>query len=188
LDSHIAQVAGSDERDAGSPGLVQLLYPELRALAAALLQGAAGWHTLQPTGLVHELYLRLAGRGTPEFNDQDHFMAVAARAMRQILADHARRAKARKRGGGLVRVSLDDAPAARPCGDLDLGELDSALSRLSLLHDRQARVVELRFFCGLSQVEIARCLGVSVETVKRDWRMARAWLMGELAGQEVHDS
>lgn len=174
----------SDNREgASAPAeLVSQLYPQLRALASAILQGAAARHTLQPTGLVHELYLRLAGREVPGFRDQAHFMAVAARAMRQILADYARRARAHKRGGHRIRVPLDENMEVPTEGEFDLVALDSALTRLSRLNDRQARIVELRFLAGLPMEHIARELDVSVETVKRDWRVARAWLMTELAG------
>jgi RNA polymerase sigma factor (TIGR02999 family) len=157
------------------------VYDELRRLAAAHLRREAPGQTLQPTALVHEVYLRLAGAGTP-WRDERHFVGIAARSMRQILVDRARARGARKRWGGLRRVSLhDDLPlAADP--DRLLPALDEALTRLEQLDAEQARIVELRFFAGLSVEEAADALGISPATLKRRWALARAWLFRELAG------
>lgn len=171
--------------DAAEPvDLTSLLYEELRSVASVLLRNQVDRHTLQPTALVHELYLRFSSRGPRQWHNQAHFMAVAARAMRQILADYARRASAQKRGGGRARATLKDLADAPSTDEIDLIALDLALTRLSELHDRQASVVELRFLVGLSADEVAHVLGISKETVKRDWRMAQAWLMNEMSEQE----
>jgi RNA polymerase sigma factor (TIGR02999 family) len=136
---------------------------------------------LQPTALVHEAYVKLVGHTPPEWNNRTHFLAVAARAMRQILADHARRKRADKRGGGNVRVTLDASitpPAER---DKDLIALDDALTRLLEVDVRKHRVVELRFFGGLTMDEIADVVGISKTTIESDWRTARAWLKAKLS-------
>lgn len=160
-----------------------LVYDELRRLAASALRHERADHTLQPTALVHEAFLRLADEPTARWQNRGHFLAVAARAMRRILVDHARRYNAQKRGSGAVRLSLDDAghAAAVPTETLDLVVLDDALGRLAALDARQARIVELRFFGGLSVEETADIVGASARTVKRDWQMARAWLKREMA-------
>ncbi len=163
--------------------LVPLVYDELRRLAGALMRGERPGQTLQPTALVNEAYLRLAGAGAP-WTDRPHFLRIAARSMRQILVDHARARGAHKRWGGLQRASLTDAQAiaAGPEGDAFLAALDEALSRLEAIDPEQSRLVELRFFAGLSIEDAADVLGVSPATLKRRWALARAWLHRELAG------
>lgn len=166
---------GSEER------LFALIYGELRRMAAARMQAERADHTLSPTALVHEAYLRLAG-AEEQFEDRSHFLAVAARAMRRILVDHARGRRAAKRGGGEGAAHVDslDAPAAS--SDEELLLLNEALERLAELSPRQGRVVELRYFAGLTEDEVASALGVTRRTVNRDWSMARAWLHRELRG------
>lgn len=165
--------------DSAAQELLPLVYAELRRLAGAYFERQAPSHTLQPTALVHEAYMRLVVDRDSGWNGRDHFFAVAAMAMRQILVDHARRRKADKRGGDWERVTLDAAVA--PAGtELDLVDLDAALARLAEHDPRQARVVTLRFFGGLSNEGVAEVLGISRATVANDWRFARAWLAGEL--------
>lgn len=158
--------------------LVSALYDQLHAMAAAVMRSERPDHTLSATALVHEAYLRLPDPGKVEWQDRGHFMAVACRVMRRVLVDHARRRAAAKRGG--ERVTLRDDLAALPDRTLEILSLDEALSRLEVLDERRARVVEMRFFSGLETDEIGRVLGVSEATVKRDWRFARAWLLAEL--------
>jgi RNA polymerase sigma factor (TIGR02999 family) len=159
--------------------LVPQVYSELRALAASYLRGQRRDHTLQPTALVHEAFLRLVRADASAWQDRAHFFAVAATAMRQILTDHARRRQAAKRGGAeQVRVTLSGVAA----GDspIDLIALNDILTKLAALDERQARIVELRFFGGLTEEEVASALGVSLRTVQKDWRSAKAWLLTEL--------
>jgi RNA polymerase sigma-70 factor (ECF subfamily) len=152
------------------------VYGELRALAASYFRGRDS--TLQPTALVHEAFLRLVKPGA-EIKDRGHFFAVAATAMRQILTDRARRRRAQKRGGpDRERVTLSGIPAFE--SPIDLVVLDDLLGRLAALDERQARLVELRFFAGLTEDEAAEALGVSLRTVQKDWRKARAWLLAEM--------
>jgi RNA polymerase sigma factor (TIGR02999 family) len=161
--------------------LLPLVYDEMHELAHQWLRRNRRDHTLQPTALVHEVYLRLVGAQSVAWQNRAHFMAVAAKAMRQILIDHARRRQAAKRGGGeWRRVSLADADEKSPLPDADLIALDEALDRLAELNERQARIVELRYLAGLSVKETAHVMDVSMRTVKSDWRMARAWLSREL--------
>jgi RNA polymerase sigma factor (TIGR02999 family) len=155
------------------------VYAELRRVAAAYLRRERPGQTLQPTALVNEAYVRLAGQH-PRFQNRAHFCAIAANAMRQILVERARARNAQKRGGGAVRVTLEDQMAISPESALDLATLDEALTRLATLDPRQARIVELRFFGGLSVEETADALGISPATVKRHWAVARAWLAREL--------
>jgi RNA polymerase sigma factor (TIGR02999 family) len=159
--------------------LFERLYNELRRLAERYLDGERKGHTLQPTALVHEAYLRLAA-ASAEWAEPARFRALAAHVMRNVLVDHAAARKAEKRGGGCRVVSLDsDAPSA-PTDELDVQALDEAIKRLMALDERKARVVELRFFGGLTAEESARELNVSISTVEADWRMAKAWLRSEL--------
>jgi RNA polymerase sigma factor (TIGR02999 family) len=161
--------------------LFPLVYDELRRIAGAYFRGQPAGHTLQPTALVHEAYLRLVRQADASFRDRAHFLAVAARAMKQILIDRARRAGAGIHGGGRRRVALDDAiPSAEPSDTPDILTLDSVLARLAALDRRKARVVEMRIFGGMSIEEVAEALDVSRTTVSNDWRMARAWLAQEL--------
>jgi len=166
--------------------LLPRVYDELRALADAYMRRERAGHTLQPTALVHEAFLRLLRLPPGSVQNRIHFFALAAQAMRRILADHARRHRAAKRGGGAVRVPLElvegGAPATPAGDDVAADDLDAALDDLAKLDERQARVVELRFFGGLSIEETAEVLAVSPATVKRDWLVARAWLHRELRG------
>lgn len=159
-----------------------LMYGELRRVAARQLRGERGSHTLLPTALVHEAYVRLSAASGLELVDRAHFLAVAARAMRQVLVDYARHRCALKRGGDLARTTLDGKEIAAPGRDDDLQmlALDEALDRLGALDRRAQAIVEHRFFAGLSEEETAALLGVSARTVRREWVKARAWLHKEL--------
>jgi RNA polymerase sigma factor (TIGR02999 family) len=157
------------------------LYDELRALAERVLRSERPDHTLQPTSLVHEAYLRLAKQDQVRWKSRSHFMAMAATMIRRILIDHARGRAALVRGGGRERVTLDDSDGLATEGDLDLDALDEALRKLAAFDERRSRVVELRFFGGLTNEEIGEVLGVSKWTVVDDWRLARAWLRRELS-------
>lgn len=168
--------------------LFPLVYQELRLRAAGYLRDERGSHTLQPTALAHEAYLRLAGRRDHPWQSRAHFMAVAARAMRAILVDHARRRNAQKRGGGQSPIGSDTLVELVGGSALAFDDLDHALNDLARMSERQARVVELRYFGGLSIEETGEVLGVSPMTVKRDWAIARAWLYRELSGFEPGDS
>jgi RNA polymerase sigma factor (TIGR02999 family) len=166
--------AGGDLR--ARDELVPLVYHELRARASGYLRHERPDHTLQATALVHEAFLRLAGRDRVAWQNRGHFYAVAAQMMRRILVDHAREHRAAKRPGAARRVDLDDQiPAPDPPG-LDILMLDQALGELSALDARQGRIVELRYFGGLSEQEVADTLSVSRATVTREWKRARAWL------------
>ena len=166
-------------RDAWSD-LFPMVYEELRAIARSRMP-ASGERTLGTTALVHEAYLKLFDHTRLTVNDRKHFFALAARAMRQILIDHARRRGTAKRGGDLRRIDLDDATIAVDDRAGELLALDQALKRLAALDERMGQVVELRFFGGLSVEETAEVLGVDPRTVKRDWRKARAVLHQELS-------
>jgi RNA polymerase sigma factor (TIGR02999 family) len=159
---------------------VGLLHDELRRIARSQMRRQAGDHTLQPTALVHEAYLRLFGRVGPHFRDRGHFMAAASRAMRTALVDAARRRRAAKRGAGAVRVTLQDTPDPSSPGH-DLVDLHDALSRLERIDPAWSQVVELRYFGGLTVAETAALIGVSEPTVHRTWDRARTWLFRELS-------
>ncbi|MCM3871147.1 MAG: sigma-70 family RNA polymerase sigma factor [Pyrinomonadaceae bacterium] len=162
--------------------LMPLVYHELRKLAAGYLKNERRDHTLQPTALIHEAYLRMVEREIPEWQNRAHFFGVAARLMRQILVDHARTIKASKRGGEQQKLSLEDAPPIFTHDDVgSLLILDDALRKLAAFDERKARVVEMRAFGGMSVEDTALALGVSAPTVKRDMRLAQAWLQRELA-------
>jgi RNA polymerase sigma factor (TIGR02999 family) len=171
--------ARQGDRDAGEQ-VYGLMYGELRQLAARLLFREQAGHTLPPTALVHEAYLKLMGDAAPELSNRAHLMGVAARAMRQVLVEHARRRLAAKRGGGEVAVTLIDEIAPAELPSEQLVALDEALSRLEALSPRLKQVVECRFFAGLTEEETAQVLGVTARTVQRDWARARAWLYQEL--------
>jgi RNA polymerase sigma factor (TIGR02999 family) len=160
--------------------LMPVVYQELRDLAKHYLRKESPNHTLQSTALVHEAYVRLAGQKTPDWQGRTHFYGVAARLMRQILVDHARRRDAVKRGGDAVTLSLDERLVGGGPQNLDILALDEALSRLAELSPQQSEIVELRFFSGLSIEETSEVLGVSSGTVKRGWTTARAWLFREM--------
>lgn len=170
-------------------GLLPLVYDELRALAQHYLERERSDHTLQATALVHEAYLKLVDQHNARWQDRRHFFAVAAQAIRRILVDHARTKGRHKRGGGLAQRPLHDAAAEIASESrIDLVALDEALIALAKLNERQARIVELRFFGGLSIDEIGEVLGVSARTVDGDWSMARAWLHRFLTRQESAES
>lgn len=166
-------------KDGETPADFDGSYAKLRRIAGSYLKQHADSSTLQATALVHEVYLKLAkGR---QFADQDHFVSTAVTAMRQILVDHARARRRTKRGGEFSRVTMSALDLAAPGSEVDVLVLNDALDRLAVWDARQARIVELRFFIGLSVEETAELLAISEKTVKRDWAMARAWLQKELA-------
>ncbi|HEX6307485.1 MAG TPA: sigma-70 family RNA polymerase sigma factor [Longimicrobiales bacterium] len=164
--------------------LVPLIYEDLRAIAHRQLAREHGGHTLQTTALVHEAYLKLVDHTRVTGRGRAYFFAAAGRAMRQVLVDHARRRATQKRGGGAEVVSLDESRVAVDDFAAELLDLDRALDQLARLNPRHARVVECRFFGGLSVEETAEALDVSTRTVKSDWALARAWLYDALAGRE----
>lgn len=153
-----------------------LVYEELRRIADRNFGDQPAGHTLQPTALVHEAYLKLADRDDAPWRDRTHFLATAATAMRHILVDHARAKGSGKRGGGRKRITLDERLRASPESSVDILSLDEALRELAEIDERKSRVIELRFFAGLSIEETAEALDVSVATVNTDWRFARAWI------------
>jgi RNA polymerase sigma factor (TIGR02999 family) len=172
--------------EAGERALL-LVYQELKRQAARYLRRERGDHTLRPTALVHEAYLRLVGQPGVAWQNRSQFFGVAAQMMRRVLVDHARARARGKRAGGWRRVSLEEAGGtANPAAarDVDLLALDAALGELAQLDPERARLVELRFFAGLSIDEAARLLGVSPSTVTRDWRMAKAWLFRRIQGEK----
>jgi len=172
--------AEGDDRDAVD-ALVDHVYATLRRMAGRQMGSERVDHTLSPTALVHEAYLKLVDQHQLDWRDRAHFYAVAARIMRRVLIDHARRKLAGKRGGDQVRVTFSDEVGVVVAGPGSLIELDGALDRLEELSPRQRQVVELRFFGGMTHEEVAAVLGVSVPTVRRDWRLAQAWLQRELS-------
>lgn len=171
--------AGGDE--SALDRLIPLVDSELRRLAHHYIRGERTGHTLQTTALVNEAYLRLVDSSRVQWQNRAHFFAVSAQLMRRILVDYARARRSQKRGGGLEQVSLDGAPPIACEREPDLVALDEALSALAAIDDRKSRVVELRFFGGLSVEETAEVLQVSPETVMRDWRLAKSWLLRELS-------
>ena len=158
------------------------VYAEMRALAARYLRQERKSHTLQPTALVHEAYLKLAGHTRADWQGRAHFLAAAAHAMREILVDHARRHKAAKRGGNRHRIALDIELMAESSPDVDLLALEDAVANLTKLDPHQAKMIELRFFGGLSVADVAKVMGISKRSVEREWTMVRAWLRRELGG------
>jgi RNA polymerase sigma factor (TIGR02999 family) len=178
--------ASSGDQDALS-ALFSIVYDELRQVAAAALRRERPEHTLQPTALVHETFLRLADDSAIWWENRSHFLAIASKVMRRILVEHARGRNAQKRGSGEVKRSLHEIDVPMPSVpiDLDLVMLDEALARLAQLDARQARIVELRFFGGLTVEETAAVIGSSPRTVKRDWQVARAWLRREMSRLET---
>ena len=167
---------------AAADRLLPLVYEELRELAARWMRRERRDHTLQPTALVHEAYLRLIDQSRVGWRDRVHFFAVAAAMIRRILVDHARSHATAKRGGGRRRIGLEDEAIAAGGPDLDLLALDDALDALGELNERQRKVVEMRYFSGLTIEETAEALGVSPTKAKAEWRMARAWLRRRLEG------
>lgn len=164
--------------------LVPIVYEELRRQAARYLRRERPGHTLQTTALIHEAYIRLIDQKNVHWQNRAHFYAIAARLMRRILVDHARSRRAAKRGGSDIKLPLEDAMIASEGREVDLVALDEALERLAAIDPQQSRVVELRFFSGMSVEETAEVLGVSTRTVKRDWNVAKAWLRREIGEGE----
>lgn len=164
--------------------LLPLVYEELRRLAASRMAQEAAGHTLQPTALVHEAWLRLVGDAPPNFANRAHFFAAAAEAMRRILIDRARRKRAARHGGGQQRVELENVELPFPGDDDQLLALDAALDQLAVAHPSEAEVVKLRYFVGLTHEEVADALGISVRTAKHYWAHARAWLFHEITRAE----
>jgi len=173
-------ISGNEDSMRDADQLAPLVYDELRRIAAHYIRGERPGQTLQATALVHEAYLRLASAGAP-WHDQRHFVGIAARAMRQILVERARASGAQKRWAALDRVTLTDALAIAAPDEAMLPALDDALARLEAIDAQQARLVELRYFAGLSIEEAADALNLSPATVKRRWALARAWLFRELS-------
>lgn len=166
----------SDGQESAPARLMPLVYRELRKLAAGYLQDERAEHTLQPTALVHEAYLRLVDWSNVTWQNRAHFFALAAQVMRHILVDYAREKQAQKRGGGWTRLALEDAVSFPQQREVDLVALDDALKELAQLDPMQSRIVELRFFGGLTIEETAEALRTSPATVKREWTLAKAWL------------
>jgi RNA polymerase sigma factor (TIGR02999 family) len=162
--------------------LFPLVYDELRRVADRQLRGERAGHTLQPTALVHEAYLRLIEQHSVDWRNRAHFFGLAAEMMRRILVNYALKRQAAKRGGHVTRLALDDAVSFAEQREVDLVLLDEALRRLAVIDPQQSRIVELRFFGGLTIEEVAEALGISDSTVKREWRVARAWLYQQISG------
>lgn len=177
--------AGEGDSAVVSERLYGAVYEELRVLAQRLMRGERVSHTLQPTALVHEAYLKLVDGARSGWDSRAHFFGTAARAMRQVLVDHARKHRASKRGGELQRVTLDEALAGPGQLDFEILALNEALEKLARHDERMARVIELRIFAGMSAKETAHILGVSKRTVDEDWRMARMWLARELTAGDT---
>lgn len=173
----------SGER-AALDSLMPLVYDELRKLASHYLRRERPGHTLQCTELVHEAFMRLVGQDPPQWQSRAHFYGVAARLMRQILVDHARKHGAAKRGGDAIKISLDKEVADKDSSGLDILALDSCLNRLAQLNPQHSQIVELRFFSGLSIEDTSEILGISPASVKRNWVTARAWLFREMNRSE----
>jgi RNA polymerase sigma-70 factor, ECF subfamily len=180
--TQILQNVSVGDQDA-SAKLMPLVYDELRRLASRYLKRERQDHTLQPTALVHEAYLRLIDQTRVEWQNRAHFFGVAAEMMRRILVDYAKSHKAEKRGGLVEKLSLDGAISLTKDIDVDIIALDDALSDLSTLDPRQSRIVELRFFGGLTLEESAEIMGISRATVEREWIMAKAWLFSQISKQ-----
>ena len=168
--------------DSASERLFPLVYDQLRRQARKHLNRERADHTLQPTALVHEAYLKLVDQTAPTIENRAHFFAFASRVMRQILVDHAREHKAEKRGGAAQRLSLADIDLLPHQGAADMLELDQAMRKLEAIDQRKCRVVDMRFFGGLKESEIADVLGVTEKTVRRDWQFAKLWLYREMSG------
>lgn len=177
--------ASATGRPEDTDRLMSAIYDDLKRLAANQLKQERPEHTLHPTALVHEAYLRLVNQRTAEWNDRLHFFSIAARIIRRILIDHARERQALKRGGGRRAISIEPDEVASPERNLDLVALDEALEELATLSERQAQIVELRFFGGLTIPEIAEALSIGSRSVDREWQAARAWLFHRLSELEV---
>ncbi|MFN7922339.1 MAG: sigma-70 family RNA polymerase sigma factor [Bryobacteraceae bacterium] len=172
------QVRGGDR--ASADRLLEAVYSDLRGLARHYMSAERAGHTLQPTALVHEAYLKIFAGAPVDWKCRAHFFAVAASQMRRVLVDHGREFRADKRGHGL-KISLEDALHASPLAECEIGEVDQMLERLQRVDAEAARVVELKFFSGLADREVAEVLGVSHSTVRRHWEFARAWLVRHMA-------
>ncbi len=177
--------AWSDGDQTALDGLAPIVYDELRRLAHRYMEGEPDGHTLQTTGLVNEVYLRLVGYNRMQWQDRGHFFAVSAQVMRRILVDHARRHNV-KRGAGVQHVDLEEAAVVAGDRTADLVALDDAMNALARLDPRKVRIIEMRFFGGLSAEETAEVLNVSPATVRRDWSIAKLWLYRELRGGANH--
>lgn len=176
----------------GDPGalekLIPLVQPELQRLAHHYMSRERPGHTLQTTALLDDAYLQLAGNTHPEWQNRAHFFGAAAQLMRRIMVDHARQRQALKRGGGMIRVALEEAASVTQTRADELLALDEALEKLAVFDQRKARVVELRYFGGLTMEEIAEVLKIHVNTATRDWTAARAWLLAALSGEKMDAS
>ena len=179
--TQVLQAASAGDPQAGAE-LLPLVYDELRRLAAHRLAGERNQHTLQPTALVHEAWLKISSRDAPHWNGRQHFFAAAAEAMRRILVDRARRRHAAKRGAGEVCLDADDLDIPAPAPDDQLLAVNDALSKFATLDARKAELVKLRYFVGLTFEESAEVLGIAVPTAKQWWAYARAWLTVEMRG------
>lgn len=168
--------------------LMAAVYQELRRRAAGQLRRERPGHTLQPTALVHEAYVRLVDQRRVAWRNRGQFFGVACQMMRRILVDRARARRMAKRSGQWVRVTLDEKARATPPVDADVLDLDAALTRLATFDPRKSQLAELRFFGGLSLEEAGEALGISIATAERDWQAARAWLLKELRGEQRHDT
>jgi RNA polymerase sigma factor (TIGR02999 family) len=177
----------SQGNEAALEQLTPLVYSDLHQRARSYLRHERPDHTLQPTALIHEAYLRLVNECPPEWNGRAHFFAVASRVMRQILVDHARRHHAGKRGGGAAKVSLDEALTPAQSESADLMALDEALSKLAVFDERKCKIVEMRYFGGCSVEETAQALGIAGITVMREMRLAEAWLRRSMRGEDPAD-
>ena len=166
--------------------LIPVVYDELRRVAGRHMAGERASHTLQTTALIHEVYVRLVDLDSASIRNRAHFLAICARLMRNVLVDFARSRKYDKRGGGAVHVELDEALHVSAMSDPDLVAVDEALERLAAIDARKSQVVEFRFFGGLSVAETAEALDISPETVMRDWKFAKAWLLRELSPDQAH--
>lgn len=178
---HAASSGSREDLDA----LMAAIYHDMRRLAMSHMGGERRNHTLQPTALVHEAYVKLIDQRSTDWKDRLHFFAVASRIIRRILIDHARARDADKRGGGATRIVVGDRDVAAPERDIDLIALDEALVELARLDEQQARIVELRFFGGCTVEEIAEVLKIGKRTVDRDWQIARAWLFDRLSDHDA---
>jgi RNA polymerase sigma-70 factor, ECF subfamily len=175
----LLHAAASGDR-ADLDALMAAIYQDMRRLAMSHMNGEQSDHTLQATALVHEAYVKLINQRNTDWNDRLHFFAVASQIIRRILIDHARSKMADKRGGGITRVSVADHDVEAPSRDVDVLALDEALRELAVLDERQARIVELRYFGGCTVEEVSELLKIGKRTVDREWRMAKAWLLDRL--------
>jgi RNA polymerase sigma-70 factor (ECF subfamily) len=181
VSSVLAEIAAGE--DDATERLMPLVYDQMRQIAQRLLRHESPGHTLQPTALVNEAFLRLAGKNNIDWQGKTHFFAIGAKVMRRVLVDHARGKRAQKRGGEQCRIPLSDELCVSNRNDEDVLAIEEALEKLEDLDARQAKVVELRFYGGLTVEEVAEALGVSKRTIESDWTMVRAWLRRELSGE-----